>query len=258
MPNRIIKESVCSSDSVDGLSWFEEVFFYRLIVNCDDFGRMDARPAILRSRLFPLKSVTDKQIEGALQSLRTVGIVYLYEVDGKPYLQLRTWEKHQSVRAQKSKYPSPDDEIITSASDCKQMISDASKCPRNPIQSESNPIRESESNAEKNARADKPHAIRFIAPTLEEVTAFCMERGSIVDPQEFIDFYAAKGWMVGKTPMKDWKAACRNAEKWERWQQNPNKKDSRSSCYVGSQDPDRLRADMDRMDRLLEQTSHGD
>ena len=23
--------------------------------------------------------------------------------------------------------------------------------------------------------------------------------------------------MVGKTPMKDWKAACRNAEKWERW-----------------------------------------
>ena len=33
--------------------------------------------------------------------------------------------------------------------------------------------------------------------------------------------------MVGKTPMKDWKAACRNAEKWERWsapakKQNPN------------------------------------
>ena len=33
----------------------------------------------------------------------------------------------------------------------------------------------------------------------------------------FIDFYAAKGWLVGKVPMRDWKAACRNAEKWERW-----------------------------------------
>ena len=36
-------------------------------------------------------------------------------------------------------------------------------------------------------------------------------------PQRFYDYYASKGWMVGKTPMKDWKAACRNAEKWERW-----------------------------------------
>ena len=36
MPNRILKESVCTSDSVNKLSWFEEVLFYRLIVNCDD------------------------------------------------------------------------------------------------------------------------------------------------------------------------------------------------------------------------------
>lgn len=60
-------------------------------------------------------------------------------------------------------------------------------------------------------------AHRFIPPTLEEVSAYVAERGSNVDPQGFIDFYAAKGWMIGKTPMKDWKAACRNAEKWERW-----------------------------------------
>ncbi|MBP3312468.1 MAG: transcriptional regulator, partial [Butyricicoccus sp.] len=104
MPNRIIKESVCSSDSLDRLSWFEEVFFYRLIVNCDDYGRMDARLPILRAKLFPLKTITDKQIDAALKSLRTAGIVYLYEVDGKPFLQLRTWEKHQAVRAKKSRY----------------------------------------------------------------------------------------------------------------------------------------------------------
>lgn len=60
---------------------------------------------------------------------------------------------------------------------------------------------------------------RFVPPTLEEVAAYVQERGSKVDPQGFIDFYASKGWMVGKNPMKDWRAACRNAEKWERWQQ---------------------------------------
>lgn len=61
---------------------------------------------------------------------------------------------------------------------------------------------------------------QFVPPTLEEVTAYVLERGSKVDPQGFIDFYASKGWMVGKTPMKDWKAACRNAENWERWDRN--------------------------------------
>ena len=58
---------------------------------------------------------------------------------------------------------------------------------------------------------------RFVPPTLAEVQSYVAERQSPVDPQGFIDFYASKGWMVGKTHMKDWKAACRNAETWERW-----------------------------------------
>ena len=57
----------------------------------------------------------------------------------------------------------------------------------------------------------------FVPPTLAEVQSYVAQRQSPVDPQGFIDFYASKGWMVGKTPMKDWKAACRNAETWERW-----------------------------------------
>lgn len=65
--------------------------------------------------------------------------------------------------------------------------------------------------------ASPPTRAHFIPPTLEEVTAYVRERGSKVDPQGFIDFYAAKGWMVGKNKMRDWRAACRNAEKWERW-----------------------------------------
>ncbi len=58
---------------------------------------------------------------------------------------------------------------------------------------------------------------RFVPPTLEEVTAYVAERKSKVIPQVFIDFYASKNWMVGKNKMKDWKAACRNAEGWDRW-----------------------------------------
>jgi hypothetical protein len=137
MPNRIIKESICTSDNIDQLSAFQETMFYRLIVNCDDYGRMDARPKILASKLFPLKDIRTAQIEDGLRALTSAELVIIYEVDGKPFLQMKTWERHQQIRAKKSKYPSPESGKNVSDSICNQMIADDSKCPRNPIQSES-------------------------------------------------------------------------------------------------------------------------
>ena len=137
MPNRIIKESICTSDNLDQLSAFQETMFYRLLVNCDDYGRMDARPKILAAKLFPLKDIRTSQIEEGLRALTSAELVIIYEVDGKPFLQMKTWERHQQIRAKKSKYPSPESGIVESEGTCNQMISDDSKCPRNPIQSES-------------------------------------------------------------------------------------------------------------------------
>ena len=54
---------------------------------------------------------------------------------------------------------------------------------------------------------------RFTPPSIEEAAAYCQERGNGVDAARFVDFYSSKGWMVGKSRMKDWKAAVRN---WER------------------------------------------
>ena len=91
MPNRIIKESICTSDSLDALSWFEEVLFCRLIVNCDDYGRFDGRIAVIKNRLFPLKdTLTAKAVEDGINKLAMVGLVRLYECDSKPYLFLPT------------------------------------------------------------------------------------------------------------------------------------------------------------------------
>ena len=64
--------------------------------------------------------------------------------------------------------------------------------------------------------ADAPtpkKSTRFIPPTIEEVAAYCQERHNRVDASRFVDFYTAKGWMVGKNKMKDWKSAIRT---WER------------------------------------------
>lgn len=160
MPNRILKESICTSEKINRLTWFEECTFIHLIANCDDYGRMDARPAVLKARLFPLKdSVTNKSVEQAIHSLVRVGLVKVYMYDQQPFLCLSGWAKHQQIRNQKSKYPSPDDSDSREFDcNCDQLIADDRKCPRNPIQSESNPNRESNPNSRARARESVRYA----------------------------------------------------------------------------------------------------
>ena len=150
LPNRILKESVCASSEINALASEEEVFFYRLIVNCDDFGRLDARLPILRAKCFPLRidQVKDKDIERWLQSLSEQNLLFVYVVDGNPYLQLTTWDKHQQVRAKRSKCPSPDDadeDVQAPDINCSQVQVNVPVIQSNPIriqsESESNPTR---------------------------------------------------------------------------------------------------------------------
>lgn len=59
--------------------------------------------------------------------------------------------------------------------------------------------------------ADKPPARHiFSPPCVDDVRRFCEEQRFNLDADKFVDFYASKGWMVGKNKMRDWKAAVRN------------------------------------------------
>lgn len=144
MPNRIIKESICRSGSIDSLSWFEEVLFYRLMVVCDDYGRFDGRPAIIRGACFPLKDMRLEQIEDALKRLAIAGMIRRYETEDGAFLQLTAWGKHQQIRAKHSKYPAPEEAChhlptnnnkdyheIEHDINGNQLISDDCNCPRN-------------------------------------------------------------------------------------------------------------------------------
>lgn len=50
----------------------------------------------------------------------------------------------------------------------------------------------------------------FVPPSPDEVTAYAVSVGYPLDGAGWCDTYAQKGWMVGKTKMKDWRAAVRN------------------------------------------------
>lgn len=94
---------------------------------------------------------------------------------------------------------------------------------------------EKEIEKEKEKEIDTPKGVcRFAPPTIEEVTAYCRERGNKVDPQKFTDFYTMKGWMVGKNKMKDWKAAVRT---WERSEPKQGRMSSRQQDYYDKWHP---------------------
>ena len=56
----------------------------------------------------------------------------------------------------------------------------------------------------------------FKKPKVEEVGNYCLERNNNIDADAFCDFYESKDWFVGKSKMKDWKAAVRNWERTEK------------------------------------------
>ena len=242
MPNRIIKESHCTSEKISSLSDFEFRLWVGLITQADDAGRGDARPAIIKGRVFPLRErVATKDIDAAIHGLADKGCVSLYTVGGKRYFCFPTWGEHQRIRESKPKYPGPDESDILprTAADC------------GGLPPESNPIH---SDSESDSKSRETRARRFTPPSLEEVSAYVQERNSDVDPQGFIDFYASKGWMVGKTPMKDWKAACRNAENWERWKNKesyPKAKCVQTNQQTGAPTGPTM-AEIERMKKMLQ------
>ena len=207
MPNRIIKESICTSESLDRLTFFQEAMFYRLITQCDDYGCFDARPKILASRCFPLKDIREKQIEDALRAMTSEELVVLYEVDGKPFGQMKSWDRHQQIRAKRRKYPAPPEGLPAT---CNHMISDDITC--NHMQAIA-PVIQSNPNPNPNpvCANQSNDGKTYKRPSLWEVEAYCTDhRFFDVNPQKFLDYQTMRGWKDKYgAPIEDWQAALR-------------------------------------------------
>ena len=70
---------------------------------------------------------------------------------------------------------------------------------------------------------------RFVPPSLEAVKSYCSEISAKINPAVFFDHYTGNGWLIGKSPMRDWKATVRNWDRRESGKSsagsyNPNKK----------------------------------
>ena len=90
MPSRLVREGILTSERVEQLDFAAEVFYRRLMSKVDDHGLYDARMSILRTSLYPLRvdRVREADISRWIAACEKAGLIALYVVDGKPYLQM--------------------------------------------------------------------------------------------------------------------------------------------------------------------------
>ncbi len=106
MPTRIIRDGILTSERVNALSERAELFYRRLMSVVDDYGRFSANLTLLRASCYPLKldSVKEDSIKKHLAEAEDAGLIVLYMVAAKAYVQLQDFG--QRVQS-KSKYPEP-------------------------------------------------------------------------------------------------------------------------------------------------------
>lgn len=108
MPNRIIKDTIRTSKSVNALTDFQFRVWLYLITYVDDYGCGSADAELLKGFVFPRrKGITESQIQKAIDDLASMSIIHLYQVDGESYLCFPNWDKHQRIQAKKRKFPEP-------------------------------------------------------------------------------------------------------------------------------------------------------
>lgn len=198
MPNRIIKDSIRTSKSVNALTDFQFRLWLYLITYVDDYGRGSADAEILKGFVFPRrKSVTEAQIQRGLDDLATTGMIRLYEADGEPYFCFPNWDKHQRIQTKRSKYPDPSESTVTHREP--------------PLESESESELESESKSK-----ERSTRTRFTPPTFEEVEEYARNRNSPVDPRKFFEYFEAGNWKDAKgNPVRNWKQKLLTWEKYD-------------------------------------------
>ncbi len=109
MPQRLIRDGILTSDTFHRLTKPQKLFFFYLMLTADDYGLYDARPSILRAKLFPLEldTVSIRDVQGYHAACVESGLVKEYMVEGKPYGKI---EKFGQQAKSKPKFPHPPDE----------------------------------------------------------------------------------------------------------------------------------------------------
>ena len=163
------------------LSWNEKI----LLMEIDSFTAKDRECYISNEYIAELLGVTDRCARKYLSHLLQLGLIRVVKFDGRK----RYVESTISFQAEWN-ICSRQDGVSVPHTDNNEYIN--------------------------NNSLYKRESSRFQKPSIDEIQQYCISRNNSVDPEQFFNFYESKGWIIGKSPMKDWRAAVRTWEKREK------------------------------------------
>ena len=195
-----------------------QIAFIGLWCVADRDGILEDRPLRLKAEIFPYRENID--FNGYLTVMSRLDFILRYEVDGKKYILIKNFKKHQRPHhtEKSSGLPKPQ----TNSDGCDLTVNSPlfnREYPPDSLIPDSlipdSLIPEDMGVKPPNPDTPKRKKDNFIVPTIEEIKAHCIERNNNVDPERFFNFYESKGWMVGKNKMKNWKSCVITWEKGE-------------------------------------------
>lgn len=197
MPNRIIRDGILRSEKVNALEPLTELFYRRLMSVVDDYGRTEAHPTLLRSSCYPLliDKVDEASVKKHIKSCQEVGLVQLYTVEGKHFIQLINF--NQQVRAKVSKYPDPPANNSRRVADAVQVKSFAHL--DGDVDGDGDVVE-----CVDGTRQGASHSLAEI-PTIDEVKAYAVTIGLV--EWKAVDWFQkqeALGWMMGNQRIRKW------------------------------------------------------
>ena len=153
--------------------------------------------------------VSTRQVRTAIEKLESTGEITRKTTNRFTVVTVENWSLYQADYDDDGKQMTNKRQT-----DGKQMTNGWQTDDKRTLYKEYKKTRIQENNNSARTRVSHGDGVsKFVKPTLQEVKAYCIERGNDVDPERFINHYEANGWMVGRNKMKDWRAAVRN---WER------------------------------------------
>lgn len=188
MPNRMLRDWT-DSDKMKGVTAHGERFFIRLIMKADDYGCLYADNSLLKAALFPflLNEVREADISRWKAECQMAGLIVLYEVASKSYLQVQDFR--QRLDKAKNKYPLPDSgNPITIGNDV-------------PAELEEKPNRTEESNAPADLSKSNLYRQPKI-PLFDQVLEDFVRKGGTQEmAKKFFDSNEAVGWFYRGSPI---------------------------------------------------------
>ena len=178
----------------------EKPFWIRLLYAglwniADKEGRLEDRPKRIKVDLFPYDNVDIEKGLCALNEPKNSGRPYIqrYKINNEHYIQILKWHDHQKPHHTEKESVLP---------------------PAPPLYGKGNgePTQSELEDKHLLNNGEKSVKDKQIPPTIEAVRSYCKERNNGINAETFVDFYTARGWMIGKNKMKDWRAAIRTWE----------------------------------------------